>query len=226
AGFLLTGAVTNALNMASFTAEEAARLKPYMRLAEKLGSFAGQATQSAVKEIVVSYEGLCAELNCKPLSAIMLQGLLRPLMEGVNMVNAPALARQRNINVKELRGGDAGAYQSLITLEVKTENQRRAVKGTLFNDEPRVVEIKGITMDARLAPNMLYITNRDKPGLVGALGTILGNAGVNIATFHLGRAEEGGDAIALIEVDGTPPEKVLNDIAALEHVVQIIPMKF
>jgi D-3-phosphoglycerate dehydrogenase len=226
ADFLLKGAVTNALNMASFTAEEAARLKPYMRLAEQLGSFAGQATQSAVKEIVVSYEGLCAELNCKPLSAIILQGLLRPLMEGVNMVNAPALARQRNINVKEVRGGDAGAYQSLITLEVKTENQRRAVKGTMFNDEPRVVEIKGITMDARLAPNMLYITNRDKPGLVGALGTILGNAGVNIATFHLGRAEEGGDAIALIEVDGTPPEKVLNDIAALEHVVQIIPMRF
>jgi D-3-phosphoglycerate dehydrogenase len=226
ADYLLTGAVTNALNMPSVSAEEAARLKPYMTLAEQLGSFAGQATQSAVKEVTVSYEGVCGELNCKPLTAIMLQGLLSGSVEGVNMVNAPAIAKQRNINIREMRGDDAGNYQSLITIELVTENQTRSIRGTLFNEEPRVVEIKGISIDAKLGPNMLYVTNRDKPGLVGALGSLLGDAGVNIATFHLGRAVEGGDAIALIEVDGTPPQPVLDAVQGLEHVVQAVPMRF
>ncbi len=226
ADYLLTGAVTNALNMASVSAEEAARLKPYMALAEQLGSFAGQATNSAIKEITISYEGICGEMNCKPLTAVVLQGLLSPLMEGINMVNAPAMAKQRNINIKEMRSDDAGSYQSLVTVDVVTEQQSRSIRGTLFNDEPRVVEIKGISIDAKLGPNMLYITNRDKPGLVGNLGKTLGDAGINIATFHLGRADEGGDAIALIEVDGTPSADVLNALAKLENIVQTIPMRF
>jgi len=226
ADYLLTGAVTNALNMASVSAEEAARLKPYMALADQLGSFAGQATNSAIKEVTLSFEGVCGQLNCKPLTAIILQGLLSPLMEGVNMVNAPALAKQRDIVIKEVRSDDAGSYQTLITVDVVTETQRRSIKGTLFHDEPRLVEIKGISIDAKLGPNMLYITNHDKPGLVGNLGMTLGNAGINIATFHLGRAEEGGDAIALIEVDGTPPPEVLETLTNLEHIVQAIPMRF
>ena len=226
ADYLLTGAVTNALNMPSVSAEEAARLKPYMRLAEQLGSFAGQATTSAIKEITVAFEGVCGELNCKPLSAVVIQGLLSPQMVGVNMVNAPSIAKQRDITVREIRSDEAGAYQSLITLTLETENQRRSIKGTLFNDEPRVVEIKNIPIDASLGENMLYITNRDKPGLVGHLGSVLGDAGINIATFHLGRAEEGGNAIALIEVDGTPSDDVLAEIAGLEHVVQAIAMRF
>ena len=226
ADYLLTGAVTNALNMASVSAEEAARLRPYMTLAEQLGSFAGQATNSAVKEVVLSFEGVCGELNCKPLTAVALQGLLSPLVEGVNMINAPAIAKQRNITIKEVRSDKAGAYQSLISVELITENQTRSIRGTLFNEEPRVVEIKGISIDAKLGPNMLYITNRDKPGLVGNLGKTLGDAGINIATFHLGRAEEGGDAIALIEVDGTPSPEVLDALTKLENIVQTIPMRF
>jgi len=226
ADFLTTGAVANALNMASVSAEEAPRLKPYMELAKQLGSFAGQATQTAIKEITVAFEGLCGELNCRPLTAVVLQGVLAPLIEGVNMVNAPTIAKDRNINVREVRATEAGAFQTLITLTVTTETQTRSVAGTLFNDEPRVVEIKGIPIDAKLGPNMLYITNCDKPGLIGALGTIMGDAGVNIATFHLGRAEEGGDAIALIEIDGDTPDGVLEQVTALEHVVQAIPMRF
>jgi len=226
ADYLLTGAVANALNMPSVSAEEAARLKPYMRLSEQLGSFAGQATQSAIKEVTISYEGVCGELNCKPLTAVVLQGLLSPLMHGVNMVNAPAIAKQRNINIREVRSDKAGAYQSLISINVVTENQSRSIRGTVFNEEPRVVQIKDIPIDAKLGPNMLYITNRDKPGLVGALGAILGDAGINIATFHLGRAEEGGAAIALIEIDGTPPAEVLADLNNLENIIQTIPMRF
>ncbi|MEE8351143.1 MAG: ACT domain-containing protein, partial [Rhodospirillales bacterium] len=146
--------------------------------------------------------------------------------EGVNMVNAPSIAKERNIKVREVRSGEAGAFQTLITLTVTTQTQTRSVAGTLFNDEPRLVEIKGIPIDAKLGPHMLYITNRDKPGLIGALGTLMGDAGINIATFHLGRAEEAGDAIALIETDGETPPGMLRKITALEHVIQAVPMRF
>lgn len=226
ADFLLTGAVTNALNMASMTAEEAPKLKPYMALAEQLGAFAGQATQSAIKEIEICYEGDVSTLNTKPLTAIVLKGLLGPLLEGVNMVNAPVIAEDRNIKMLEAKSETAGNYHTLITVTVTTENQERSVKGTLFNHEPRIVEIKGIHIDAKLGPNMLYIANHDKPGLIGALGTVLGKAGVNIATFNLGRAGEGGDAIALIEIDGQPPEPVVAQVQGLEHVMHAIPMRF
>ena len=226
ADFLTTGAVTNALNMASVSAEEAPRLKPYMALAQQLGSFAGQATRSAIKEVTIAFEGLCGELNCRPLTAVVLQALLSPQMEGVNMVNAPTIAKDRNINIREIRSGEGGAFQTLMTLTVKTENQTRSIAGTLFNDESRVVRIKGIPIDAKLGPHMLYITNRDKPGLIGGLGTLLGDAGINIATFHLGRADQGGNAIALIETDGPTPPELLAKITALEHVVTAIPMTF
>jgi len=226
ADFLNTGAVTNALNMASVSAEEAPRLKPYMELAKQLGSFAGQATRSAIKEVTIAYEGLCGELNCRPLTAVVLQGLLSPQMEGVNMVNAPTIAKERDIHIREVRSDEAGAFQTLMTLTVTSETQTRSVAGTLFNEEPRLVEIKGIPIDAKLGPHMLYITNRDKPGLIGALGMLLGDAGINIATFHLGRADEGGDAIALIETDGPTPPELLKKITALEHVVTTVPMTF
>ncbi len=226
ADFLTTGAVANALNMGSVSAEEAPALKPYMTLAHQLGSFAGQATRSAIQEVTIAYEGLCGGLNSRPLTAIVLQGLLSPLMEGINMVNAPAIAKDREIQIREVRSDQAGAFQSLITLTVTTETQTRSIAGTLFNEEPRVVEIKGIPIDAKLGPNMIYITNRDKPGLIGGLGTLLGDAGINIATFHLGRAEQGGDAIALIEVDAEPEAGLMERIIALPHVLTAVPMKF
>ncbi len=226
ADYLLSGAVTNALNMASVTAEEAPKLKPYMALAEQLGAFAGQATQSAIKEIEICYEGDVSTLNTKPLTAIVLKGLLGPLLEGVNMVNAPVIAEDRNIKILEAKSETAGDYHTLVTVTVTTESQKRSIKGTLFNHEPRIVEIKGIHIDAKLGPNMLYIANHDKPGLIGALGTVLGEAGVNIATFNLGRASEGGDAIALIEIDGQPPANVLAEVQGLQHVMHAIPMRF
>jgi len=227
ADYLLNGAVTNALNMPSVSAEEAPKLRPYMKLAEQLGSFAGQATKTAYVEITIEYDGLVAELNTKPLTAAILQGLLAPLMEGVNMVSAPVIAKDRNIKVSEVTTDSGEAYQTLVRVTVKTETQTRSVAGTLFNGiEPRLVEIKGIAVDAKLGPNMLFITNRDKAGFIGALGTAMGAAGVNIATFNLGRAEEGGDAIALIEVDGTPEQALIDEICALEHVVMVKAMQF
>ena len=227
ADYLVSGAVTNALNMPSVTAEEAPRLKPYLKLAEQLGSFAGQVTETGLEGVTVEYEGHVAELNTRPLTAIVLQGLLSPLMESVNMVNAPVIAKERDIDVTEVKHERASAYQTLIKLTVKTEKQTRSVAGTLFaGAHPRIVEIKGISMDAELGPNMLFITNHDKPGFIGSLGTTLGDADINIATFHLGRAEAGGDAIALIEIDGMPADKVIQDICQLEQVMQVKSLTF
>ena len=226
ADFLLNGAVSNALNMPAVSAEEAPRLKPYMRLVEELGAFAGQATRSSISEIDICYEGDAAQVNHKPLTAILLKGLLGPLMEGVNMVNAPHIAQERGIRIREATSDDAGEYHTRVVLSVTTESQTRTVAGTLFNREPRIVSVKGIHIDARLGPHMLYITNADKPGLIGALGTTLGDAGINIATFHLGRASQGGDAIALIEIDEEPGRDVIDKILGLEHVLQVVALRF
>jgi D-3-phosphoglycerate dehydrogenase / 2-oxoglutarate reductase len=137
------------------------------------------------------------------------------------MVSAPAFAKERGIQVEETRRGQAGAYESYIRLGVVTDQQERSVAGTVFsNGKPRIIQIKGINMEAELGPHMLYVTNRDRPGFIGRLGTLLGERGHNIATFHLGRQHEGSDAIALVEIDGDIPEKTLEDIVALEGVVQ------
>ena len=227
ADFLISGAVTNALNMPSVTAEEAPRLKPYLLLAKQLGSFAGQVTESALKGITIEYEGHAAELNIRPLTAIIIEGLLSPLMVSVNMVNAPVIAKERDIHVSEVKHERASAYQTLIKLTVETENQTRSIAGTLFaGSRPRIVEIKDIPIDAELGPNMLFITNKDKPGFIGSLGMALGEANINIATFHLGRATPGGDAIALIEIDGEPGKLVMDDICKLEQVVQVKALTF
>ena len=227
ANYLQTGAVANALNMPSLTAEDAKRLKPYMTLAEQLGSFAGQLTETGISEVRIEYEGHVAELNCRPLTQALLHGLLKPMLDTVNMVNAPVLARERDIDVAEVKHDRDSDYQTLIRLTVHTERQERSVAGTLFGgDKPRIVEIKGIKVEAAVGPHMLYITNRDEPGLIGGLGSILGDAGMNIATFHLGRAEMGGDAIALLELDSAVPAEVLEKVLTLPQIIQAKPLRF
>ncbi len=225
--YLLTGAVVNALNMPAVSAEEAPKLRPYIALAELLGSFAGQLTETGLKAIRVEFEGHVATLNTRPLMAAVLTGLLRPLLESVNMVSAPAIARQRNIGCTEIKTDQPGDYETLIRLTVTTERWTRSVAGTLFGgSRPRVVEVKGITIEAELGPHMLYITNRDKPGVIGDLGRTLGDAKVNIATFHLGRAEDGGDAIALLQVDQAVDRALLKKLASLANIVQVKALEF
>ena len=225
--YLLTGAISNAINTPALSAEEAERLKPYMRLAELLGSFAGQLTRTGLKGMTVEYEGEAAELDCRPLTQIALTGLLRPILDDVNMVSAPVLARQRNIDVTEVKHERDCDYQTLIRLTVTTERGPRSVSGTLFGGtKPRLVEIKGIEIEAELGAHMLYITNEDRPGLIGALGKTLGDAGVNIATFHLGRAERGAEAIALLEVDEPISAEVLEKVRALPHIKQAAALRF
>jgi D-3-phosphoglycerate dehydrogenase / 2-oxoglutarate reductase len=227
ADFLLTGAVANAVNMPSVTAEEAPRLKPYIKLAQQLGSLAGQLTRSGIRSVTVEYEGLAAGLNTRPLTAAALSGLLSPMLDHVNMVNAPVLARERNISLAEVKHDRPTDYQTLIRLTVETDRRRRDVAGTLFGgDKPRLVEIKGIPIEAELGRHMLYLTNEDKPGFIGRLGTLLGAAGVNIATFHLGRSGPGADAIALVEIDQPVSEGLLAELRRIPNVMQAESLSF
>ncbi len=228
--FLLTGAVTNAINTASVTAEDAPRLRPYMQLVQSLGAFAGQLTRAqdgAIRRIAIEYEGAVAALNQKPLTAAALAGLLAPVLSGVNMVNAPMVAREHGIDVAETVHDRPSEYQTLVRITVTTDQGTRAVAGTLFaGNRPRLVEIKDIRVEADFSPHMLYVTNQDKPGFIGKFGETLARHGINIATFHLGRAAAGGDAICLVSVDENVSEDVLAEVRRLPLVVQASALNF
>jgi D-3-phosphoglycerate dehydrogenase len=225
--YLLTGAISNAVNFPSITAEEAPKLKPFIELAEKLGSFAGQLTETGIAKVTITYEGAVAEMKIKALTSAALSGLLRPMLGDVNVVSAPVVAKERGMIVDEVVRASDGDYESLITLTVTTERQERSVSGTVFADGvPRLVDIKGIRVDAEFGKSMIYVTNEDKPGFIGQFASLLGGAGVNIATFHLGRNKQGGDAIALVEVDGTVPADVLAKTLTLPHVKQAKALSF
>ncbi len=225
--YLTTGTVTNAINMPSVSAEDAAKLKPYLQLADQLGSFAGQLTESAIKAIKIEYEGSVAELNTRPITAVLVKGLLTPLVEGVNMVNAPVVAKERNIKISEVKNEECDDYQTIIRLTVTTEKRDRTITGTLFGGtKPRIVEVGGIKLEAGLGPRMLYVNNEDKPGLIGNLGKLLGDAGVNIANFNLGRNDAKNDAIALLEIDQEISKDVCEKIGKLPSVKQVKVMKF
>src|SRR5690606_13435213 len=224
--YLLTGAVTNALNSPSVTAEEAPRLKPFVALAEKLGAFAGQMVDFGIKAIDIAYEGEVTALNTKPLTAAALAGVLRPMLEDVNMVSAPAVAKERGITVSESKQEDSPVYESLVRITVTTEKGKRSFAGSLLAGAPRVVEVKGMDLDAPFAPTMLYVNNLDKPGFIGALGALLADAQVNIATFNLGRVAAGEDAICLVGIDQAPTPDLLGKIQALPHVKEARSLRF
>ena len=225
--YLMRGAISNAVNFPSITAEEAPKLKPFIALAEKLGSFAGQLTETDIKKVTITYEGAVADLKVKALTASAIAGLLRPLLSDVNVVSAPTVAKERGIVIDEVSRAAEGDYESLITLAVTTQSQERAVAGTVFHDgKPRILAIKGIKVDGEFAPSMIYVTNEDKPGFIGRFAGTLGDAGLNIATFALGRDREGGSAIALVEVDGAVPDQVLAKVQQIPGVKQAKALKF
>ena len=218
ADYLMTGAVSNALNTPSITAEEAPRLKPFAALAEKLGEFAGQISEEGFDAVEIEYEGEVCELNRKPLTAAALAGLLRASMPEANMVSAPSVLTSRGIDLKESTTCDSPTYESLIRIKVRVEGKFRTIAGAIVNGQPRIVEVKGMSLDAKFRPFVLFVNNTDEPGFIGALGTQLGEAGINIATFNLGREEAGGDAIAMVGIDNDIPEDTLAKIKALTQV--------
>jgi D-3-phosphoglycerate dehydrogenase len=224
--YLLTGAVSNALNSPSVTADEAPKLKPFIALAEKLGAFAGQMVDSGLKSIEIAYVGEVSKLNVKPLTAAALAGILRPMLAEINMVSAPSVAKERGITVSESRQELSPVYDSLMRITVTSASGERAFAGTVIGGVPRVVEVKGMELDAPFAPAMLYVNNLDKPGFIGALGILLGQAGINIATFNLGRTAAGGDAIALVGIDQAPSSELLTAVQALPHVKEARALVF
>jgi len=225
--YLTRGAISNAINFPSITAEEAPRLKPFIALAEGLGSFAGQLTDAPISKVTITYEGAVASLKIKALTSAAIAGLLRPSLVDVNVVSAPTVAAHRGIVIDEVTRAAAGDYESFITLSVTTAKQERAVGGTVFHDgKPRILSIKGIKVDAEFTPSMIYVTNEDKPGFIGRFASLLGEAGVNIATFALGRDREGGSAIALVSIDGPAPEAVLAKVCQIPGVKQAKALRF
>src|SRR5881628_1094783 len=225
--YLLLGGITNAVNVPSLSAEEAPRLKPYMALAEKLGRLIGQIAGHEIRSIDVEVEGHAAELNIKPITGAVLAGVMRTWSDTVNMVNAPYLAKERGIAVREIRDEGEGDYHTLIAVTVGTEHGPRRVEGTLFaNRAPRLVEIFGIAVEAELTGQMIYIVNTDEPGFIGALGTKLGANKINIATFNLGRHEAGGEAVALVSVDDPITPEVASELHAVPGVREVVPLSF
>jgi D-3-phosphoglycerate dehydrogenase len=225
--YLTRGAIANAVNFPSITAEEAPKLKPFITLAEGLGSFAGQLTEEPIAKVTITYEGAVAALKVKALTSAAIAGLLRHSLPDINVVSAPAVAAQRGIIIEEATRAAAGDYESFITLAVTTAKHERAVGGTVFQDgKPRILSIKGIKVDAEFTPSMIYVTNEDKPGFIGRFAGLLGEAGINIATFALGRDQKGGSAIALVAIDGPAPDGALAKIEKLPGVKQAKALKF
>ena len=227
ADYLTRGAISNAVNFPSIAAEEAGRLKPFVALADVLGAFVGQMLDSGVVKATIVYEGAVAELKTKALTASALAGLLRPVLEDVSVVSAAAVAKERGIVVDEVSRAAEADYESLMSLIVETPAGALRVSGTVFHDgRPRIVGIDGVDVDAVVAPFMLYVSNEDKPGFIGKLTSVVGAAGVNIATFSLGRDREGGAAASLIAVDAPLPLATLALAGALTGVKRVKALRF
>ena len=213
--------------MPSLSAEEAPRLRPYMALAEKLGRLVGQIVGEGVRSIAIEVEGAAADLNPKPITGAVLAGLMGTYSQTVNMVNAPVLAKERGLDVREVRHEREGDYHTLVRVTVGTPDGNRCVAGTLFgNRAPRLVDIFGVAVEAELEGDMLYIVNSDAPGFIGALGTTLGSAGINIATFNLGRRNAGGEAVAWVAVDDPVSADGVQQLSAREGGREVVSLGF
>ncbi|WP_127562513.1 phosphoglycerate dehydrogenase [Nioella ostreopsis] len=227
ADYLLTGAVQNALNMPSVTAEEAKVMGPWLKLAQHLGSFVGQLTEEAIDEIRITYNGIAGTMNLEALNCGVIAGIMKAVNPDVNMVSAPVIARERGIEISTTTQDKSGAFEGYIRLEVVTPHRTRSIAGTVFSDgKPRFIQIKGINIDAEIGQHMLYTTNEDVPGIIGTLGQTMGENGVNIANFTLGRSGAGKDAIALLYLDAQPPAEVLEKLRATGMFQQVAPMQF
>ncbi|WP_386679472.1 phosphoglycerate dehydrogenase [Loktanella sp. R86503] len=225
--YLLTGAVTNAINMPSITADESKIMGPWITLSGHLGNFIGQMTDEPIKAINILFDGEAAEMNLKALTASTIAGIMRRRNPDVNMVSAPVIAKDNGVQVSTTKQDKSGAFEGYIKVTVVTDTRERSVAGTVFSDgKPRFIQIKGINVDAEVGENMLYTTNKDIPGIIGKLGSILGDHGVNIANFTLGRSEAKGEAIALLYIDEPVPADAVKALETSGHFQQVKPLTF
>jgi len=227
ADYLKKGAVSNAINMPAISAEEAPRLKPFIKLAELLGAFVGQSTEEDIRAVEILFDGTVANMNRQALVAATLAGLIRPQMADANMVSAPVMVKERGIIVSEIKRDKSGVFDAYIKLTVQTSKRTRSIAGTCFIDgKPRFIQIKGINLDAEIGQHMLYITNTDQPGIIGTIGSIFAKHQVNIANFALGRDRAGGDAIALLYLDAMLPSHICEELAASHGIGRVQPLEF
>ncbi len=222
ADYLLSGIVSNAVNVPSLTEDEQRLLAPYLLLAERMGSFIGQTMKPGYCRVNVCFEGRASSINRKPLINVMLQGLLSQSMEEVNAVNAGMLAKDRGIEVSEMACDTSDHFATLIKLEVEGDEGMRSVSGTLFDEQrPRLVNIDTCEVEIEPAGNVIFLQNEDRPGVVASIGAVLASAGINIGDFRLGRREDTESAVALVQVDTPPSQDVLEEMSKIDHVLEI-----
>jgi D-3-phosphoglycerate dehydrogenase len=219
--FLAKGLVRYAVNVPSVSPELLEVIRPYLTLAEKLGSLQVQMSGALPKEVQIAYRGDVTQYNLAPLTLAVLKGLLTPVMEsGVNYVNAPLIARERGIEIVESRSDHAGDFASSITLKTKGKKLSLEVEGAIFGSKhPRIVRVNDFYLEAVPEGYILILHNKDVPGVVGAVGTLLGKNNINIAGMELGRSEKGGNAISFVHVDDALPKKALQELRALPQIV-------
>ena len=225
--YLLTGAVANAINTPSVTAEEAKIMGPWIKLSDHLGNFIGQMTDEPIKAINILYDGEASEMNLAALTSATVAGIMTVTNPDVNVVSAPVIAKERGVQISTTKQDQSGAFEGYIKVTVVTDTRERSIGGTVFSDgKPRFIQIKGINIDAEIGEHMIYTTNDDKPGIIGALGATMGAHGVNIANFTLGRSTDKGEAIALLYVDEPVPTAALNELKGTELFKQVKPLTF
>ena len=225
--YLLTGAVANAINMPSVTAEEAQIMGPWLKLAGHLGDFVGQMSDEPIKSIAICHDGCVADMNISALNCAVIAGILKSANPDVNMVSAPVIAKERGIKISTTNQDKSGIFEGYIKVTVVTDSLERSVAGTVFSDgKPRFIQIKGINIDAEIGPYMLFTTNEDVPGIIGTLGKTLGEHNLNIANFTLGRSAVGGEAIGLLYLDGPVTAEVVNDLKGTGRFRQVKPLAF
>ena len=213
--------------MASVTAEEAPVLKPYMSLGSLLGSFLGQVDMNGLAAVQIEFDGKSAHLNSSPVVASILAGLLGPKLDSVNLVNAASMASSKGIAVSTVKHDRRCDYETMIKVSTSYREGERSIVGTLVGgNKPRIIAVQEISVESDFPANLLYVRNYDRPGFIGAMGSLLGQLEINIATFHLGRKLGTDEAIALIEVDGKIDQAVLAKVRELPQVVRADYLQF
>lgn len=221
--YLVHNIIRNAVNFPSIPADQVTRLQPYINLAEKLGGFASQIFEGGVTEFTIEYQGDAATINTAPVTIAVIKGFLTPILEEtVNFVNAPVIAKERGIEIKEIKSSDEGDYQSLIGLRLKAKDKESYFAGTLFSKkDPRIVAIDNFKVEIVPEGELLFMYNNDKPGVIGNIGTLLGKNDINIARMHFGRETPGGMAISVVSIDTPASAELLDEIKRLPNILSV-----
>ncbi len=223
--YLLNDVIVNSINVSPITIEEAPLLKPYLNLCQKLGKFGGQILENNIKNINITFRGGVAKINTKPLLSTLIASILSVKMESINLINAQVVAKQKNIEVITSFQETTESHEAEISIKITTEKEVFSFAGAIFAGYSRIISIDGMPIEAEIARNMLYTSNNDKPGFIGALGTALGNANINIATFNLGRTGS-GEAVSLIEIDGKIDSELIKKLENISNVKKIKKLSF